>query len=97
MHMVRRFWIEFDSDRRADRWWVGPYAGVTGFDEQDGLTLVAELLGDDAELPPIRHITPDFSLNQKLPVNPLALGVPVWRGVWYPPVNLSTGPRIFGR
>lgn len=38
MHMVRRFWIEFDSDRRADRWWVGPYAGVTGFDEQDGLT-----------------------------------------------------------
>lgn len=97
MHMVRRFWIEFDSDRRADRWWVGPYAGVTGFDEQDGLTPGGRTARRR------RRVTPDsphhagFLTEPEAPGEPLALGVPVWRGVWYPPVNLSTGPRIFGR
>lgn len=96
MPMVRRFWIEFDRDHRSALWWTSPYAGVTGFDEQDCLAMVADLL-HGAELPPVYRITADVSLNQELPVNPLALGVPVWRGVWYPPVNLKTGPNLTRR
>ncbi|MFI9407348.1 hypothetical protein [Nocardia sp. NPDC052316] len=94
MPVLRRFWIEFDCDHGSDLWWISPYAGVTGFDEQDCLAMVADLLADDEELPPVRRITVDVSLAEQLPVNPLALGVPVWRGVWYPPVNLSTGPNL---
>ncbi|MFI7667266.1 hypothetical protein [Nocardia sp. NPDC049526] len=97
MPVVRRFWIEFDRDRGSVLWWIRPYAGVTGFDEQDCLAMVADLLPDDAELPPVRGITVDVSLAEELPVNPLALGVPVWRGVWYPPVNLRTGPNLTRR
>lgn len=92
--MVRRFWIEFERGYPSALWWVSSYAGVTGFDEQDCLGLVADLLADDAELPPVRGITADVSLAEELPVNPRALGVPVWRGVWYPPVNLRTGPNL---
>ncbi|MFQ6397797.1 hypothetical protein ACLMAJ_30710 [Nocardia sp. KC 131] len=97
MPMVRRFWIEFDRSRGSVLWWTGPYAGVTGFDEQDCLAMVADLLADGAELPPVRRIIVDVSLAEELPVNPLALGVPVWRGVWYPPVNLRTGPNLARR
>jgi hypothetical protein len=90
---MRRCWIEFDQDHGSVLWWISPYAGVTGFDEQDCSAMVAELL-PDAELPSVRRITVDISLAEELPVNPLALGVPVWRGVWYPPVNLRTGPNL---
>ncbi|MFJ1455085.1 hypothetical protein [Nocardia sp. N2S4-5] len=92
MPTVRRFWIEFDPDHGTVLWWTRPYAGVTGFDERDCLTMVADLLPSYEELPPVRRITADISLAEELPVNPLALGVPVWRGVWYPPVNLDIGP-----
>lgn len=54
--------------------------------------MVADLLPSYEELPPVRRITADISLAEELPVNPLALGAPVWRGVWYPPVNLNIGP-----
>ncbi|WP_040800982.1 hypothetical protein [Nocardia higoensis] len=64
---------------------------MTGFDVRDCLSLVADLI-PDAALPPVRRITADISLAEPLPLNPRYLGVPVWRGVWYPPVNLGTGP-----
>lgn len=93
MPTVRRFWIEFDLGSEPFSWpRLRPGVGVTGFDERDCLSMVADLLDPDTELPPVRRITVDISLAEKLPVNPLALGVPVWRGVWYPPTNLRTGP-----
>ncbi|MFE9320938.1 hypothetical protein ACIHDR_13920 [Nocardia sp. NPDC052278] len=93
MPTVRRFWIEFDLEHEPDfRVELGQGVGVTGFDEQDCLAMVADLLPDDTELPPVRRMTVDVSLAEKLPVNPPTLGVPVWRGVWYPPMNLRTGP-----
>ncbi|MGW4364448.1 hypothetical protein ACWEKT_02290 [Nocardia takedensis] len=97
MPVVRRFWIEFDRGYEWALWWIAPYAGVTGYDEQDCLAMVADLLTDGAELPPVRRITPDIVVDERLPVNIRALGVPVWRGVWYPPVNLGTGPNLVPR
>lgn len=44
MPMARRFWIEFDRDHGSVLWWISLYAGVTGFDEQDCLAMVADLL-----------------------------------------------------
>ncbi len=91
--MVRRFWIRFDVDSGRSFWPGSQGVGVTGFDERDCLSMVADLLPEGAVLPPIRHITVDISLAEKLPLNPSHLGVPVWRGVWYPPSNLWTGPN----
>ncbi|MFC4128278.1 hypothetical protein [Nocardia rhizosphaerae] len=89
MTMPRRYWIEFDIQHDSDaRLWHG--VGVTGFDVPDCLSMVAELFRI-GPLPPVRRVTADISLAEPLPVN-LGLGVPVWRGVWYPPVNLETGP-----
>ncbi|MEU1210148.1 hypothetical protein [Nocardia sp. NPDC005825] len=64
---------------------------MTGFDVRDCLSLVADLFPDGL-LPPVHRITVDLSLAEPLPVNPRYCGVTVWRGVWYPPVNLGTGP-----
>ncbi|MET9211308.1 MULTISPECIES: hypothetical protein [unclassified Nocardia] len=85
----RRYWIEFDREDGTDaRLWEG--VGVTGFDVPDCLSMLADLVGD-GPLPPVRRITVDISLAERPPVN-RSLGVPVWRGVWYPPVNLGIGP-----
>ncbi|MEV0368000.1 hypothetical protein [Nocardia fusca] len=93
MPTVRRYWIEFDLERESDFWpQLCQGVGVTGYDERDCLSMAADLLPDDAALPPVRRITVDISLAEKFPVNPPALGVSVWRGVWYPPSNLWTGP-----
>ncbi|MCC3313993.1 hypothetical protein [Nocardia africana] len=90
MTTVRRFWIEFDPQANVDaRFWRG--VGVTGFDVRDCLSMVAALFSDGV-LPPVLRITADISLAEPLPLNPRYLGVPVWRGVWYPPENLTTGP-----
>ncbi|MGI5216985.1 hypothetical protein [Nocardia sp. CA-290969] len=53
MPTVRRFWIEFDPDHGSILWW-GRYTGVTGFDERDCLSMVADLLSDGDDLPPRR-------------------------------------------
>ncbi|WP_280254226.1 hypothetical protein [Nocardia abscessus] len=94
MPTVRRFWIEFELGSNRLSWpRLSQGVGVTGFDERDCLSMVADLFpSPDIELPPVRHITIDISLAEKLPLNPSHLGVPVWRGVWYPPSNLWTGP-----
>ncbi|MGW5517959.1 hypothetical protein [Nocardia africana] len=90
MATVRRFWIEFDPRANVDApFWRG--VGVTGFDVRDCLSMVAALFPDEA-LPPVHRITADISLAEPLPLNPRYLGVPVWRGVWYPPENLGIGP-----
>ncbi|MEV6772938.1 hypothetical protein AB0N05_30315 [Nocardia sp. NPDC051030] len=90
MTTARRFWIEFDPRDCPDaRFWQG--IGVTGFDVRDCLSMIADLF-PDGPLPPVRRITADLSLAEPLPVNPRDFGVPVWRGVWYPPENLATGP-----
>ncbi|WP_280221155.1 hypothetical protein [Nocardia neocaledoniensis] len=97
MSTVRRYWIEFEFDRSGPlpdgpvvRLYHG--VGVTGFDERDALSMVADMLPGDEPLPPVRRITPDISLADLPPLSPPCFGVCVWRGVWFPPDNLRTGP-----
>ncbi len=92
MTTLRRFWIEFDPAEYPGGW-LGPGIGVTGFDVRDCLSMIADLI-PDGKLPPVRRITVDISLAEPLPLNPRYLGVSVWRGIWYPPVNVGTGPIL---
>lgn len=99
MPTVRRFWLEFDLPPLKDllreqprgsglvQLYVG--VGVTGFDVADCLWLVRDLL-PASTLPPVSRVVPDISLASFTPPTPIGLGVPVWRGVWHPPVNLGT-------
>ncbi|MET8431041.1 hypothetical protein [Nocardia sp. NPDC004860] len=90
MTTLRRFWIEFDTQECSDGL-LQQGVGVSGFDVRDCLSMVADLVRD-RPLPPVSRITVDISLAEPLPVSRRYLGVSVWRGVWYPPVNLETGP-----
>lgn len=68
----------------------GMGVGVTGYDEADCLGLIEELL-DGEPVPPVR------SRIRNVDVDSLELrsqvGVPAWRGVWYPALNLG-GPDV---
>ncbi|GAB0104914.1 hypothetical protein JMUB6875_38910 [Nocardia sp. JMUB6875] len=90
MTTLRRFWIEFDTQERFDGL-LQEGVGVSGFDVRDCLSMVTDLVRD-RPLPPVSRITADISLAEPLPVSRRYLGVSVWRGVWYPPLNLETGP-----
>jgi hypothetical protein len=102
MPTVRRFWIEFDLPPLDDLLRepqpgsgllrVHGGVGVTGFDLADCLWMVRDLL-PALTLPPVRRVVPDISLASFRPpagLGQLGLGVPVWRGVWFPPDNLGT-------
>jgi hypothetical protein len=99
MPIVRRFWIEFhlpplddllrEPQRGDGRLVLHGGVGVTGFDLADCLWMVRDLLPFSA-LPPVRRVVPDISLASFTPPARLGLGVPVWRGVWFPPDNLGT-------
>lgn len=90
---VRRFWFEFDlpspeSQRDPAFACLSLGVGVTGFDVADCLWMIRDLL-PTLSVPPIRAVTADVSLAKFAP-RVLGLGVPVWRGVWFPPDNLRT-------
>jgi hypothetical protein len=81
---LRRFWFEFDArDRHGCD--LPSQCGVTAWNELDALTLVAESYCEKDELP-----SPNTSIHD-IDVSKLHdphirpnIGVPVWRGIWYP-------------
>jgi hypothetical protein len=67
---------------------LGRGVGVTGYDEEDCLRQLAAALGD--ALPPTASVERNPVVNGAFAV---ATGNPAWRGVWFPPLNLS-GPTV---
>jgi hypothetical protein len=87
---LRRFWFEFeDADPHGCRL---PYrCGVTGWSERDALELVGNIYCEQGLPPTPQSVIPDFdvsTLDDDQNVRP-NLGVPVWRGIWYPFVTRS--------
>ena len=82
---LHRYWIEFrDSDAHGCR--LPSRCGVTAWSESDALDLVAEMYCARDEAPAPSSIVSDFDvseLDDDANVGP-NLGVPVWRGIWYP-------------
>jgi hypothetical protein len=106
---LTRFWFAFDLDGHhppvpapgADgrdggtvrHQWLSFGAGVTGYDQEDALTLLRELVGADLP-PPIRCVTDGDADRASLGIpDELAVGNAAWRGVWFPPDNL---PSLIG-
>lgn len=68
----------------------GAGIGVTGYDEADCLALLEEVL-DGEPVPQVSSRVRDVdieTLRLRAPV-----GVPSWRGIWYPALNLK-GPSL---
>ena len=89
---MRRYWIWFDISEAIPRGWP-PVIGVTGFNLDDCLMITAHWYGPHG--PPLVSVAEDPDLTDFQPGTiPLGwpLGVPVWRGIWYPPLNIS-GPE----
>jgi hypothetical protein len=103
-----RLWVSFDLSKvsadEADSSIIkldgGPYwhrllwrgVGVTGFDENDCLNLIAQAIAPHS-LPPISSIESGVNV-EKLGIDVARVAVPVWRGIWSPPLNIA-GPTPF--
>jgi hypothetical protein len=81
--------INLDGGSRRYRI-LGRGIGVTGYDEADCLALIRELLDGD-DLPPILRLDRDVNVDALTIAN--EAGVPVWRGVWFPRLNLEPANR----
>jgi hypothetical protein len=78
--------ITLDGGTRAFRL-CGNGVGVTGFNRQDCIDMVEARLGGEP-LPPISAEIRDVDVSQ---IGSL-VGVPVWRGIWSPALNMK-GPE----
>ena len=103
-HLVR-CWVEFDLESDAPEppdlgiaidGDAGRYRilnrgiGVTGYDEADCLGLIRDLR-DGEDLPPIIRLERDVNVDALGIAD--EVGVPVWRGVWFPRLNLEPSNR----
>ena len=106
--LLRRFWFEFElpprhvrddgtaviDDRPTE--YLRNGVGVTGYDEDDCLWLIDDqIMRGVGSLPPLRRVTADVDVNS-IPEffhKHHQIGVPVWRGVWAPPLN-RLGPVV---
>jgi hypothetical protein len=83
---LRRYWFEFDAPKEH------PHAaeivmgcGVTAYHEDDAVVLLRQQMFEGDPLPPIRRVIEDIDVST-LDENHIRpnMGVPVWRGVWFP-------------
>lgn len=87
-HLLTRYWITFDEPPTAP--WqlrLARGCGVTAYSYEDAIALLQTYMVEEFQqpLPPIKTVIADIDIstldtNHVLP----NIGVPVWRGVWFP-------------
>jgi hypothetical protein len=96
-----RLWVEFDlraalglpPEQQAygltltsiPPWYEG--CGVSGYDEADCLRLIREEFFPGRPLPPIVRSVVGVDVSALPDLVRAKVGVPVYRGVWFPPLN----------
>ena len=104
--MLRRFWFEFDPTELVtgqDGKWPVPGrfsylphgCGITAYDYQDAIGLHRKWVIRGEDLPRFSRVIEDVDVSMLDAgiVLPMA-GCPVWRGVWFPSLNLWYGPDL---
>jgi hypothetical protein len=90
---MHRYWLYFDISASYPRGWP-PVVGVTGRDVDDCVEILRHRYG--RHVPPVVRVVEDPDLTDfgpgALPGGWTTLGMPVRRGIWYPPENI-TGPE----
>jgi hypothetical protein len=98
-----RYWITFDYAMRAPEPGLnldGPDAflprscGVTAFDFDDAIRIVAASFFTDRPVPTIAGVIEDVDVST-LDL-PYKYSPPIWRGIWYPALSeeLPSGPTV---
>jgi hypothetical protein len=94
-----RLWVEFDIEAtlglakgQAFGWAGGPPlwfegCGVSGYDESDCLRLLSKMVFGGLPLPPLRRTILNVDVSALPDRVRSRVGVPVYRGVWFPPLN----------
>jgi hypothetical protein len=84
--MLRRYWFRFRlAADAAPAPGVRLGCGVTAYNYEDALHLLLQVVFTNDVLPPIQEVIEDVDVstldaNHVLP----NMGVPIWRGVWFP-------------
>ena len=96
MRQLHRYWIEFETDLQRFGYFPS-CVGLSAYDRDDAFMLVKRWVvrGDSPELPRITRFIEDADRSELIPVGerlPQQVGCSVWRGVWYPAINLYFGP-----
>jgi hypothetical protein len=82
--------VSLDGGTVAYRFcWRG--VGATGYDERDCLELIAQAISPEG-LPPVSKSLRNVDVSA-LPITTSEVGVPAWRGIWFPRINLR-GPDL---
>ena len=97
---LKRYWFEFDfstGDLRSYGY-LPPYGcGITAYDYADALWIMRHFILRENELPKFSQVIENVDVStlkmQNISIE-LGLGVPVWRGVWYPAYNLWWGAYV---
>jgi hypothetical protein len=96
--MLRRYLIEYDFESYDWREYphVPLFVGVTAYSLEDALNLVARWILKSDEWPPVKRVLEDYDMNAAVEYpwgskGLCNLGVCVWRGIWWPALNLFWG------
>lgn len=90
---LTRYWIEFARPlQRHGIRWLPSAVGVTAYSLDDALEIVCQYLyeympmpHEGESLPPVSTITEGIDVST-IERKHFGLGVPIWRGIWYPPI-----------
>lgn len=93
---LKRYWFEFDfpEPRLGHEGYIPACGGcgITAFDYDDALKIMRQFMLQDGETPIFRRIVENVDISAIEDEDVLNhMGVPVWRGVWYPDYNLWLG------
>lgn len=96
---LKRYWFEFEFPApRLSHYGYIPACGccgITAFDYDDALKIMRLFILRDNEEPIFSRTVKNIDVSTIEDMNIIPnLGVPVWRGVWYPSYNLWQGPYM---
>jgi hypothetical protein len=96
---LKRYWFEYDvSQDEISRYSYLPLGygyGITAYDYEDALRIMHHFLIRNNDLPKFSRVIENIDVSTLEDKNIISnMGVPVWRGVWFPAFNLWQGAYI---
>jgi hypothetical protein len=81
---LHRFWFEFERDRGlSSRLFFG--CGVTAYNKDDALLLIAKQIYENSEMPKIVRVIEDVDISELDQGHVVPnMEAPIWRGIWFP-------------
>ena len=97
MILLHRYWFEFDFSAQAAsygwRYLPALGCGITAYNYADAIRIMQIFLLRDPGMPLFKAVIVDIDVSTLDPRHILPnIGVPVWRGLWYPKITLWYGP-----